>query len=166
MTVQELSRLYWLRREIQADRDRLEKLTQEIEYDEAKLAAIEAQAVSLSAQAFDDTPVMGSKIGSRVENDAIVLADLKRHIEEKKRLAEALAQTIREKILESTAEQARLEGYIAAIPPGAVRSIMTYRFVEGLTWEQVSDALGFRSTPDSVKKLCYRYLKAENGTDA
>lgn len=166
MTVQELSRLYWLRREIQADRDRLEKLKQEIEYDEAKLAAIAAQAVSLSAQAFDDTPVMASKIGSRVENDAIILADLKRHIEAKKRLAESLAQTIRGKLLKSIEEQARLEQYIAEVPPGAVRSIMTFRFVEGMTWEQVSDALGFRSTPDSVKKLCYRYLKAENGTGA
>ena len=40
--------------------------------------------------------------------------------------------------------------------------IFTYRFINGLTWAQVSETIGMRTTEDSVKKLCYRFLHGEN----
>ena len=161
MTIQELSKLYWLNREIQEDQSRLDEINREIERAEQKLREIEDQAVSLSAQVFDNTPIMASKTGSRVEDDAIVLADLKKHINAKKRIAESLQQTIRDKLVQSMAERDRLEQYISDIPDTTIRSIFSLRFVDGLTWPQVSDALGFRTTPDSVRMMCYRYLREE-----
>lgn len=162
MTIQELSRLYWLKKEIKEDQRRLDEIKGEIERAEQQLREIEAQATALPAQAYDNTPVMGSKISSRVEDNAIALADLKAHINAKKRVAESLQQTLQDKIVQSMVERDRLEQYIADIPSGAVRSIFVLRFVEGLTWDQVSEKSGFRTTVDSVKKMCYRYIDTQN----
>lgn len=163
MTVKELSRLYWLKREIDADQKRLYDLDHEINVDEKRLALLEEEVASLSAQAFDSMPKTPSKTGSRVEEDAIALAALKEHIQRKKQAREAIMRVIREKQALCIEERHRLEAYIAGIPESAVRLIITYRFVDGLTWAQVSESLGMRTTEDSVKKMCYRFLKQENG---
>lgn len=56
-----------------------------------------------------------------------------------------------------TAECKRLLGYINSIDDSYTRQVMTLRFVDGLKWEEVADALN--TTSYSVKKLCYRFIE-------
>lgn len=51
-----------------------------------------------------------------------------------------------------------LERYISEISDSLMRQIFTYRFVNGLSWDQVAAKIG-GNTGGSVKKMCYRYLK-------
>lgn len=55
------------------------------------------------------------------------------------------------------AEYKRLLGYINSIDDSYTRQVMTLRFVEGLKWEEVADALN--TTSWSVKHLCYRFIE-------
>jgi DNA-directed RNA polymerase specialized sigma24 family protein len=54
------------------------------------------------------------------------------------------------------AEYKRLLGYINSIDDSYTRQVMTLRFVDGLKWEEVADALN--TTSWSVKHLCYRFV--------
>ncbi len=54
------------------------------------------------------------------------------------------------------AEYKRLLGYINSIEDSYTRQVMTLRFVDGLKWEEVADALN--TTSWSVKHLCYRFV--------
>jgi len=55
-------------------------------------------------------------------------------------------------------EYNRLNRYIASIEDSQMRLIMSYRFVNGLPWNQVAANIGGNNTADSVKKACYRFL--------
>lgn len=162
MTVKELSKLYWLNREIEADKARLAELDQQIERDERRLLELEESATSVSALNYDDMPKSPSLGVSQVERAAIELADLRAYIADQKALRQAAADTIRAKQIMCLAERNRLETYIAGIPDTLIRLILTYRFINGLSWFQVSEHIGMRTTEDSVKKQCYRFLKEQN----
>ena len=56
-------------------------------------------------------------------------------------------------------ERARLERWISGIPDSLTRQIFQARFVEGMTWAQVAEAVGGKNTEGSVKMACNRYLK-------
>lgn len=105
MTLNELSQLYYLNREIEADRLRLSEL-------------------------------QGSH-SQRKEIEDIIKAKVDRCMQER---------TI-------------LERYIADIPDSLTRQVFTLRFINGLSWLQIAFSVGGGNTEDSVKKICYRYLK-------
>ena len=129
MTLKELSQLYYLNREIEMDKKRLLEL--------------EAQAVSCSPNltGMPRSPGISDKVGRYASE----IADLKGIIEAK------LQQCIY--------ERNRLERYINSIDDSFLRQIFTYRFVNGLPWEQVAACAGGSNTPAGVKMACYRYLK-------
>lgn len=130
MTIKELSQLYWLNQEIAADKQRLREL--------------EAQAHSISSPNLNSAPLSGSKDASRIEACIAEIIDMQAIISAKQQ------QCIYEKN--------RLERYIAGIPDSLTRLIFTYRFINGLSWVQVAFHVG-NNSEDSVKKICYRYLK-------
>lgn len=129
MTLQELSQLYHLNREIEMDQRRLDVL-------EAK--------VFPGAQAMSGTSC-GSADLRRLELYAAEIADLRGIIAEKQK--------------DCILERNRLERYIAAIPDSLTRQIFTYRFINGLPWSQVAACVGGNNSDKSVRMLCYRYLK-------
>lgn len=131
MTLSELSQLYYLQREIEADRQRL--------------ADMRAKAQSVSASKITGMPRSGSHGG--LDAAAVAIADLDLLIQEK--LARCLT------------EQYRLEEYIASIPDSLTRQIFVLRFVKGYSWQKVAWGVGGYNTEDSVKKTCYRYIRAE-----
>ena len=134
MTLKELSQLYYLNREIERDKKRLE--------------ALRSRPTSLSAQSLTGMP-SGSVIdGSSIDRYIAEIVDL-----------EAI---ISAKITQCMHERNRLERYIADIPDSLTRQIFTLRFINGLSWVQVSMHLGGYNTVDGVKKICYRYLEQEN----
>lgn len=161
MTVRELSQLYNLNREIEMDQKRLDALDAEIQRDEERLAELEMQAVSVSSPAYDGMPKNPST-GSRIESAVAAVIDLRDAIKRRKALRNECAVTIQAKQILCLTERNRLERYIADLPDSLLRMIFTYRFINGLNWRQVSESVGMHTTEESVKKLCYRHLNAEN----
>ena len=137
MTMKELSQLYWLNREIEMDQKRLEEL--------------EWSAIP-GSPTISDMPRGPHSNESKVEKLAAEIVDLKAIIAAKQ--------------IQCIHERQRLERYIADIPESEVRMIFTFRFINGLPWGQVAACIGDGNTADRVKKVCYRYLDAENKLSA
>lgn len=129
MTVNELSQLYYLNREIERDIKQLEEL--------------EWSAVPGSPM-ISDMPAGPHSNDSKVEGLAAEITDLKAIIAAKQ--------------IQCIHERQRLERCIATIPDSLTRSIFELRFANGLPWRQVAASLGGGNTTDGVKKRCYRYL--------
>lgn len=129
MTTRELSRLYWLNREIAVEKNRL--------------AELEAAATGITQKINGLPHVTGISDKTAM---AAEIADAKAIIEAKTMMA--------------VVEYNRLNRYIASVDDSLVRQIMMLRFVSGLPWNQVADSIGGNNSEDSVKKICYRYLKA------
>lgn len=134
MTVKELSQLFYLVREIDADRRRLEELEQ--------------AAGAPSSSNLSGMPHGSRSNESKVERLAAEIVDLRAII---------MARQI-----QCIHERARLERWINEIPDSLTREIFRRRFVEGLQWPQVAEAIGEGNTADRVKKICYRYLDRED----
>lgn len=161
MTVQELSKLYLLNREIEIDRERLNELDEEIGVDEEQLIFLEEKNRSASTPNYDGMPKSPS-YGNRFESGVIKVMELRDIIAHKKALRSECAMTIHAKQILCLTERNRLERYIAEQSDSLIRMILTLRFINGLTWAQVSESIGMHTTEDSVKKQCYRYLREQN----
>lgn len=132
MTLKELSQLYYLNREIEMDKKRLQELE------------IMAVSISPNLSGMPRSPGVSDKVGRY----AAEIADLKGIIEAKHQ--------------QCLYERSRLERYIASIDDSLIRQIFTYRFVNGLPWMQVAACIGGNNTADSVRMMCNRYIKATN----
>ncbi len=130
MTLRGLSQLYHLNREIERDKARLAEL---------RASAYAASSPNLSGEGI------GGGIGDRVGRYGTQIADFEKRISEK--------------IERCMHERDCLERYIADIPDSLTRQIFALRFVNGLSWIQVAFSIGGNTTEDSVKKICYRYIK-------
>ena len=130
MTVNELSQLYYLKREIEMDRRRLLELEGKIPPSSPQLTGMPHGSGGNSSQ----TEQLAAEI---VDLQAIVAA----------------------KQIQCIHERTRLERFIAGIPDSLTRAIFEHRFADGFTWEQVAAHIGGGNTTGSVKKRCYRYLK-------
>ena len=51
-----------------------------------------------------------------------------------------------------------IEEYINTIDDSLTRQILSLRYVNGLTWEQVAASIGGGNTADSVRKVAERFL--------
>lgn len=135
MTVKELSQLYYLNREIEADRQRLDEL--EVMVSSPKSPNYDGMP---HAPGYSDS--LSRMVAEIVDTKAILAA----------------------KQLQCIHERNRLERYISSIPDSLTRQIFALRFINGLSWYQVAMHIG-GNTEDSVKKVCYRYLNKENRRD-
>lgn len=129
MTLQEMSQLYYLNREIEMDKRRLQEL--------------EAKALP-GAQALTGMP-HGTDVVDIVGDCAAEIADLRGIIEAKHQ--------------QCLYERSRLERYIAGVDDSFLRQVMTYRFVNGLPWQQVAACIGGGNTGDGCRKAVKRYLE-------
>lgn len=133
MTVKELSQLYWLNREIEEDKRRLDEL--------------EAMVSSAKTQNYDGMP-HAPGYSDTLSRCVAEIVDLKAIIAAKQ--------------LQCIHERNRLERYISGIPDSLTRQIFTLRFINGLTWCQTAMHIGGGNTEEGVRKRTYRYLKTEN----
>ena len=129
MTLRELSQLYYLSREIEADKRRLEEVKSRL---------------SVSGQKLSDMP-RAANHKNHMECYVAELIDLER--------------IISAKTLQCTSERNRLERYIAEIPDSLTRQIFTLRFVNGLNWVQIAYSIGGGNTEEGVRKRAYRQIK-------
>lgn len=130
MTIKELSQLYWLKREIEMDKRRLEEL--------------EILAASPKSQKLDGLP-HASGYGDAVTFCVADIVDLKAIIAAKQQ--------------QCIYERNRLEQYIAGIDDSFLRQIFTYRFINGFPWHQVAAYAGGRNTANGCRMAVNRYLK-------
>lgn len=164
MTVKELSQLYWLNREIEADQVRLDKLVREIEADEIRIEELRRRASSPSSPNMSGMPSDHSGFsGSKIERYIGDICDLEEELRKKKDMRNDCAMVIHANQILCLSERNKLERYIADIPDSLLRQIFTLRFINGLPWLQVAFYIGGGNTADSVKKQCYRYLEQLNG---
>lgn len=133
MTLKELSQLYYLTREIEADQKRLDELEQLAE------APSGAQLTGMPRAPFSNS--------SKVERLAAEIVDLQAIIAARQ--------------IQGIHERARLERWIGEVPDSLTRQIFHLRFVDGLTWAQVAAQIGGGNSEEGVKKRCYRYIRAE-----
>lgn len=129
MTLKELSQLYYLNREIEDLKNKISEL-------EAK-----ATDTSVKITGMPHGACAGDKIGRAVAELDYYRAKLTDRLER------------------CRVELIRLNDYISACPDSLTRQILTYRFVNGLSWNQVAASVGMSSTEYSVKHTAYRYIK-------
>ncbi len=131
MTIRELSQLYYLKREIEMHKARLERLREKI--------------VAPSIPKLTGMPGGGGGGDS-----------LTRYIAE----VVDLEAIISAKLIQCMHEQNRLERYIEGIPDSLTRQIFILRFVDGLTWEDCAARIGCGNTWKNLSNICYRYIKS------
>ena len=129
MTLKELSQLHYLKLLISRYRDEL----QEIE-----------DTLGLGAMNYDGMPRNPSP-KNKIEILTARKVDIQRELER----LEAEEQRIK----------TELEHIIGEIGDYQIRIILLRRFVDLMDWEAVADDLGGKNTGDSVKKMCYRFIK-------
>lgn len=129
MTVRELSQLYYLKKLIDRDAERLVEL-------ESRL-----QPGSMTLTGMPHSP----NVKSTMEEVVPLIVDLREKITKEQK------NYIAQKIV--------IEDYIQTVDDMQIRLIMSYRFVDLLTWNQTALKIGGNNTEDSVKKACYRWLK-------
>lgn len=129
MTKKELKNLYYLKKEIVAQKKRIKEL--------------ENLATSCTAKVTELTNK--TEVIDRVGNYAVEIADLKRLLDLnlKKRFYELV----------------RLNKFIQTIDDPLIRLIAIYRFEKDMSWTQIAIALGGNNKAESVRKKIYRYLK-------
>ena len=131
MTVKELSQLYYLNREIEADQQRLDEL--------------EMLVSSPKSPNYDGMPHAPGYTDS-LSRMVAEIVDLKALIAAKQ--------------IQCIHERNRLERYISSIPDSLTRQIFALRFINGLNWYQTAMHVGGGNTEDSVRQRVYRYLKS------
>lgn len=158
MTVNELSKLYWLNREVELNNKQLATLEAEIERDRQELYALRRSMDGLTASKLDGMP-RGTDVHSPVENTVEHILKLEEALQRKHEALVNLTARISARQTLIILERDRLEQYIGTVDDSHVRQIFTLRFVNGLPWEQVAASLGEGYLAETVRRSCYRYLR-------
>ncbi|MBS7225385.1 MAG: hypothetical protein KH050_08605 [Clostridiaceae bacterium] len=129
MTKKELSQLYWLNREIEEEKRKLHEL--------------EAAASGCTASITGLPHVMGAydKIGDL----AILIAEQR--------------DLIDLKVRQSVIEYNRLNRYIAGVEDAQMRMILSLRYVNGLSWQQVAFHMGQEGDGSTQRKQHDAFLR-------
>lgn len=129
MTLKELSKLYYLNKLIERDTNRLAEL-------EARLSP---GSMNMSGMPKNPSPknAIEEIIPLIIEMKDRIVAEQTKYVSERK----------------------AIEDYINTIDDYQMRLIMSYRFIDLLTWNQTALLIGGGNTEDSVKKACYRFLR-------
>ena len=114
MTKKELSQLYWLNREIDEEKHKLEELT----------AASEG-----CTQSITGLPHVGS-VGDKIGDLAILIAEQR--------------DLIDLKVRQSVIEYNRLNRYIASVQDSEMRQILSLYYVNGMSWRQIAAHFGYQ----------------------
>lgn len=157
MTVKELSKLYWLNREVEGNQKELLKLEAETLKVEEELLALRRDIDGLASPNMDGMP-HGTDVGSAVEARALRIMQLEDAVRRRHDALVNLRARISTKQTLVILERDRLEQYVGEIVDPFMRQIMRLRFVNGLSWDQVAACLG-NTKGESVKKRCYRYVR-------
>lgn len=158
MTVKELSKLYWLNREVELNMRQLSDLESEIERDQAELVLLRGSLDGMASPKLDGMP-HGSDVTRPVETTVEQIMRLEEALSRKHDALVNLKARISARQTLIILERDRLEQFIDTIPDSHLRQIFTFRYVNGLPWEQVAISMGDGYLLDTVRKACYRYIR-------
>lgn len=75
---------------------------------------------------------------------------------------ELLQDTIVERVLDSVTLYIQINAFINSIDDPMIRQIIALRYLDGLSWRQVSQKIGSGISVSGVRMLLTRYLATEN----
>lgn len=55
--------------------------------------------------------------------------------------------------------ETKVEHFLSELDDSRMRQMIAYRYIEGMSWEQVADKIGGKCTMDSCRKSVERFLK-------
>lgn len=128
-TKRELSQLYFLNREIERDKLKLQELR----------SAAEGTTTTLTGMP------RGSLTSDKVSKYAVEIAELE--------------ELISLNMQKCWYEYTRLNRYIASIEDSELRQILSLRCVNGLSWQQVACSMGRDYTADMARMRMERFVK-------
>ena len=108
----------------------------------------ELRACSPQSPALDGLPHGGTYGRGKTERLAVAIVDLAARIENLE--------------LEFWHEYRLIYTWINDIPDSLTRQVFRARFLDCQTWPQVARTVGGDTTAESVKKICYRYLRQQS----
>ena len=158
MTVKELSKLYWLNREVELNKRQLADLEKELAEDKERLDGMRRSLDGLASPKLDGMP-HGSDVSSPVENTVEQIMMLEAALTRKHDALVNLTARISARQTLIILERDKLEQFIGTINDPYMRQVFTLRYVDGLQWKQVAAKVGDAETWDSVKRMCYRYIR-------
>lgn len=158
MTVRELSKLYWLKREVEMNKKQLNALRQEITRDATELNLLRSGMDGLHSPNLDAMP-HGNEVNSAVESTVVHIMALEERLRYKHEAELNLEARLTARQTLCVLEQAQLELYISSVDDSYLRQIFTLRFVNGLTWQEVAQEIGQPGIWESVRQKCYRYVR-------
>lgn len=129
MTVRELSKLYFLKKLIDRDEARLAELRSRLQ------------------PGLTDFGGMPRNPSPKNLTEEVVLLIIETESKLKKELEDYKAKRL------------VIETFLRSVEDYQMRLILSYRFVDLLTWAGVAQKIGGGNTEESVKKMCYRFLK-------
>lgn len=132
MTLKELSRLHYLQQLIARDEEKAEMLRAQAEKTTSELSDMPRGSSAIVQQ-------------SRREELMIKLSETERRLSERTAKYERIER--------------ELETAIAQIGDEMIESILTFRFIELLEWDEVAAKVGGNNTEGSVKQQCYRFIR-------
>lgn len=114
-----------------------------IECNKSKLAEISARLDPRSSD-FSGMPRSGSTRNLTEENTGLYI-DLKNILEEQQR--------------DYLRRQVEIERFVGTIDDLYMRRIISYRFIDGLTWRRTALKMGGGNTSDGVRMACNRFIR-------
>ena len=128
MTSKELSQLYYLKREIRRQEERLYLLRTKAEKITSSISAARGGGIGADRIAYMVAAITG------------------------------LEQLIQENRVKCIIERQRIEKYISSIDNSMIREIFRLRHIDCLTWHRVAIEIGGGNTADGVRMIHDRYL--------
>ena len=160
MTIKELSQLFFLRREIETLQDQLQTIRADIDVCKRQLAERRRDAYSggLGSPEISDMPKGPHRDGSPTEDAALSVVRAEEQLQEKLRACVDLENRISDRQARCVSERLKLEAFIDGVTEPMIRLAMTYRFVNGFSWNETAAAIGGRVKGESVRRSVNRYV--------
>ena len=134
MTKKELSQLYYLKKEIKEQQRRLKEL--------------EVLATNCTAN-VTGLP-NGNGVSDKIANYATEIADLKSFLDLN--------------LKKCFYELNRLDRFISSVKDSEIRTILTLRYSQGLSWQQIAQSMGVLGDGSTERKKHNRFLKVSRNS--
>lgn len=138
MTIDDLNQLQYLSKYIEHERDRLETMRESLD--------VKSPVVSDMPKTPGSSDRIGDTIPAIVDEAQRLERSISKHVELQKRLLK----------------------FIHEIPNVKIRLLITLRFIDGMSWNDVADYIDKgdgKCTADNVRMAVANYLKREEGHD-
>lgn len=130
-------------------------LQEEIKETEERIKKTENQIKKIESEGTVIDSVTGGNGGiQRYKIEGFPCAEYGK-LKERLYMRQATLQSLENEVMDKIGE---VEKFITSIEDSRMRRIISFRFIDGLTWEQVGRNMGGDNNEDSVRKAFERYM--------